>query len=92
MVECFLIPNQPPAGTAAESNRCWPLRGRQRRKQEVAPAKEISTDAAMVGVVSEIDGIFMFNEEQEGHGRLCLLSQDVAVAVISLPGFHNTFS
>lgn len=40
----------------------------------MAPAKEISTDAAMVGVVSEIDGIFMFNEEQEGHGRKALLA------------------
>lgn len=43
----------------------------------MAPAKEISTDAAAVGVGSEIDGIFMFNEEQEGHGRHFLLSQDV---------------
>lgn len=59
----------------------------------MAPAKEISTDAAMVGVVSEIDGIFMFNEEQEGHGRKALLAVSRrGHAVFFLPGFRNTFS
>lgn len=36
--------------------------------------KRLAQMLQWLGVVSEIDGIFMFNEEQEGHGRKALLA------------------